>query len=239
MISLLYVSYKLLFLILFLSVVLLIHNKYKNNLFTQINLVFLIFLVAALNISGIQEFILFFVSGIIYFGLDTLAVYKNHWRYNTKSGYVLWAGPGWGLATLVIFRLADLAHLSFIFLLLFVTLLLISKRLKKELKLSHFSQSYWLPFALISLVLNPSLFLISLCVGIILEYISVEIFKAWKYDNLVFTLIGIGYGTFMVFVNILISFIQGERTIFNVFFLVSLLLVSIFTKIYTNKLKEK
>jgi hypothetical protein len=71
----------------------------------------------------------------------------------------------------------------------------------------------------------------------VLEYIGVKVFKSWKYDRLIFSLIGIGYGTFMVFVDSTIKLLNGNTSIFNILFLSGLLLISIFTKVYNKSIK--
>jgi len=165
---------------------------------------------------------LFLIGSISYLVLDTIAVYKKHWKYNTKSGYVLWAGPAWGFLTLVVFRLNETISSELIILLALSVLFLLVTNIKKNLSPKNYFASPWIPFAFICLFLSPSLFLVSLAIGIIFEYIAVELLKTWTYPKPIYGLIGLGYGTLMVYLQLVLELIGGNKSVVNLFFVIIL-----------------
>ncbi|GIK83762.1 MAG: hypothetical protein BroJett025_03840 [Patescibacteria group bacterium] len=145
------------------------------------------------------------MGSILNLCFDTAEVYRKKWRYNTKNGYVYWAGPGWGLITVIVKQASESVGLPALLVLGSVVALILLTRNKKELQLENFKRSHWLFFAVLALVIFPKLFLISFFVGIIFEYIAVTVLKSWSYNSPIFILVGIGYGTVMVVIEVLMQ----------------------------------
>ncbi len=184
---------------------LLFHNKFKDFWWSSVVINFFCFLGAYLIISTTWEWVLFFVGSILNLGFDTAEVYRKKWRYNTKNGYVYWAGPGWGLITVIVKQASESVGLPALLALGSIVALILLTRNKKELQLENFKRSHWLFFAMLALVIFPKLFLISFFVGIIFEYIAVTVLKSWSYNSPIFILVGIGYGTLMVVIDVLMQ----------------------------------
>ena len=189
----------------FTLALLLFHNKFKDFWWSSVVIIFFCFLGAYLIISTTWEWVLFFVGSILNLGFDTAEVYRKKWRYNTKNGYVYWAGPGWGLITVIVKQASESVGLPALLALGSIVALILLTRNKKELQLENFKRSHWLFFAMLALVIFPKLFLISFFVGIIFEYIAVTVLKSWSYSSPIFILVLIGNCTLIVVIDLLMK----------------------------------
>lgn len=113
-----------------------------------------------------------------------------------------WAGPGWGLITVIVKQASETVSAPLVLVLGIIVALILLTRNKKEFQINSFKKSYWLVFAVLAFVIFPKLFLISFFVGIIFEFIAVVALKSWSYNSPVFVLVGIGYGTLMVVIDV-------------------------------------
>jgi len=202
----------------FTLTLLLFHNKYKNFWWSSLIINFFCFVGAYLIISSTWDWVLFFVGSILNLGFDTAEVYRKKWRYNTNNGYVYWAGPGWGLITVIVKQASESINLLGLLVLGIIVALIIATRNKSELQLENYKRSTWLVFALLALVIFPKLFLISFFVGIIFEYIAVTVLKSWSYSSPIFVLVGIGYGTLMVVIDVLMQVAHLHFDLLNIAF---------------------
>ena len=197
---------------------LLFHNRFKKYLFSSILINVACVVGAAILITKPEEWALFIIASILNVLFDTAEVYRKKWQYNTESGYVYWAGLGWGFVTLIVKQLSTKISLPLLVVLALITLGVILSRNKSELNFSRYSKSTWLVFAVLALFISPQLFLVSFFIGILFEFIAVEVLHSWSYSSPIFILVGIGYGTLMVVIDVLLEMSQGQFSLVNVIF---------------------
>lgn len=183
------------------------HNQYKRMWWSSV-------VIALLCVAGtfgvattLEQWILFIVGSGINIVFDTVAVYRKKWRYNTHHGYVYWAGPGWGVVTVIVHQLATVASSSVLLFLISIAAAILYQRRKQEFSRHNYSwRTTWIPFAIAAVLLKPQLFLVSVSIGIILEFFAVTLFKTWEYPKPIFLHIGIGYGILMVLIDLCLRF---------------------------------
>ena len=196
------------FSIVFLIIAMSAHNRYRNTLVGMgINVASII--VTALLATSSYSWLLFALGTITYLFVDTIAVYQHEWRYNTKSGYVVWAAVPWGLMTVVISHFVSHFDIVFSFFFLLAALILVLSRAKKDVKAFQIDTGMLL-FTLLSLLLMPKVFILAFGMGVILEYVAVTVFKAWSYTKLTFIQIGLGYGASVVSSFMVASLFTGH-----------------------------
>ncbi len=210
----------ILFSVLFLA----FHNAYKKYWWSSVIIISLCFLGTYAVATTPQQWILFIIGSLINVVFDTVAVYRKKWRYNTHHGYVYWAGPGWGVVTVIVHALAVTANLSMLIFLTVVAALILYQRRKLEFSRHNYSwRTTWIPFALAAAVLLPKLFFVSVSIGIILEYFAVTLFKTWWYEKPIFLHIGIGYGMLMVLIDLSMRFFGSSLHAIQSLYIVALL----------------
>jgi hypothetical protein len=194
-----------------LSVCLIFHNQFRSWWAAiMINLVCLGAM--ALCISTPAEWALCLIGGAVYTFIDAVAVWRKMWKYNTSHGYVFWAGAGWGLLTIIIYRLFSQFDLFFAVFLLLLTSFIAVVRHRDELNIHLYSIPY-LIFSFLCIILFPQLFIIAFGMGVLIEFTAVEVFKTWKYPRPHYLYLGMGYGLLLCFTALLFSLIHGNASV--------------------------
>lgn len=193
--------------IIFSALFLAFHNAHKKHWWSSVVIIVLCFLGTYAVATTRQQWVLFLVGSLINLVFDTVAVYREKWKYNTNHGYVYWAGPGWGIVTVIVHSLAVSAGVSMLVFLTVLATAILYQRRRLEFSRHNYSwKTTWIPFAIAAALLLPKLFFVSVSIGIILEYVAVTLFKTWSYEKPVFLHIGIGYGMLMVLIDLSIRF---------------------------------
>lgn len=215
----------------------LLHNRFPT---WKMGLIIcaLIFVLAMVLMTSPLEWVLFTIGGVAYGLIDMLFVYLKRWRYNTRSGYCIWVGVGWGFLTLVIYRLVELATPMFLMGFLLFTLAVLCIRLKNNIPQYGFEVLTTLLLTL-TIFVFPKLFLISFCMGVITEFTAVEIFKTWKYQYPNYLQMGIGYAGLLVGSRVIYEIVLGSHSVVHFTLLGSLLGIIIFKSLmYAQKVKR-
>jgi hypothetical protein len=189
---------------------LLLHNKFKSWWIGSF-LILTYIAVSYFFITSIQEWWLFIFGTIAYGVIDTLSVYFHLWKYNTTHGYALWAGPAWGILTILIHHIVLDATWPFIIFLLILASIFIYSRKSREFNFSHF-EIFKILLIVACGVLLPKIFLISFGMGVLIEFFSVEYFHTWKYPDPSYLQLGFEYGMLICSIEIVFGFILGNHS---------------------------
>jgi hypothetical protein len=185
----------ILFLFLFFGVgSFLLHNRF-NNTFGIVLVSFFLLCGSYLLIDTQQSFLVLFGGILIGLITDFLGVYTRRWKYHTKDGYNYWIGFAWGFVTLVIYQLRALSIPWLVLLLIAASAILVKK--KNNLPRTTFEWIFTV-LKVIGIILYPAIFVLSLTLGIIIEYLAVEVFRSWHYANVSYLIVGMGYTTIVI-----------------------------------------
>lgn len=171
-----------------------LHKKYNNTF--GVVLVSLLLSIGSYFLIDDKIALYVLIGGVIIgYITDFLGVFTNRWKYFTNDSYNYWIGFGWGFVTIMIYQLRSV-HWSLLILTSAVALAILFKK-KNNLPRSKFE---WF-FTVLKIILGmmyPSIFILGIALGTIIEYLAVEVFKAWEYSNLSYLIVGIGYSTIII-----------------------------------------
>lgn len=174
-------------------------------------LICLFFLIASsFFMNSPLEWVLFLGSSLVFGAIDAMYVYVKNWSYNSTTGYCVWVGLGWGFVSIVAHQFLG-GEWWMLAGLLLTALTLISAHPKKIFPQDRVDLASIFVLSLVGL-LNPYLFLISFSLGIITEICAVEVFQTWKYRQVSYIQIGLGYGLLLTITELVYGMILGEAT---------------------------
>jgi hypothetical protein len=180
-----------------------LENIFRGTL-SRIILFFLYLAVCLQFLHSHVQLVIFGGAVVLGYLTDTLGVYCKKWYYNTSSGYLLWPGIGWAALTLVLLYSYEKTSLLALSILFGLSLLIIS--LRRKYLFQHTAYKFVFLLAKLSLFfVFPKLYILSFGIGILIEFLGVEVCKIWHYRKLSYLQIGTGYAVFMVYIQMLVQ----------------------------------